>query len=188
MMEPITQLTCDSEPFIWGEEQKATFQEIKWLVAESMMLVYPYLDKPFDLYPDACNIQIGGFLVQEGFTLGCFSCKMNTVQKNYPMVDKKLLAAHQSLKHFDTIIWGGKIRIFCSYKNLTFRSTTPYQSQCILRQKINISNDYNAEFILIAGTDNPGVDAMSRLPTRASTADKQEAFFNLTVYNFDDVF
>eukprot|EP00957_Ditylum_brightwellii_P047593 3615474-Ditylum_brightwellii.AAC.1 len=89
MMEPITQLTCDNKPFIWGEEQKAAFQEIKWLVAESMMLVYPHLDNPFDSYPDACNVQIGGFLVQGGFTLGCFSYKMNTAQKNYPMVDKK---------------------------------------------------------------------------------------------------
>eukprot|EP00957_Ditylum_brightwellii_P163547 12452202-Ditylum_brightwellii.AAC.1 len=96
------------------------------------------------------------------------------------MTDKKLLAAHQSLKHFDNIIRGGKIRIFCNHKNLTFQSTTTHQSQCVLHQKIDISNDYNAGFIHIAGTDNPGGDAMSHLPTRASTADEQEAFFNLT--------
>jgi len=120
--------------------------------------------------------------VQEGFAQDKRSAK------NYPMTDKELLATHQSLKHFDNIIQGGKIRIFYNHKNLTFGSTTPHQSQHALCQKINISNNYNVEFIHIAGTDNPGGDAMSRLPTRASMADKQETFFNLTIYNFDDVF
>eukprot|EP00957_Ditylum_brightwellii_P139274 10614604-Ditylum_brightwellii.AAC.1 len=69
-----------------------------------------------------------------------------------------------------------------------FGSTMPHQSQHVLCQKINISNNYNAEFIHIAGKDNPGGDAMSCLPTRASMANKREAFFNLTVYNFDDIF
>eukprot|EP00957_Ditylum_brightwellii_P004388 332651-Ditylum_brightwellii.AAC.2 len=153
-----------------------------------MMLIYLRLDKPFDLYPDACNIQIGGFLVQEDFALGCFLHKMNAAQKNYPMTDKELLAAHQSLKHFDNIIWGGKIQIFCDHKNLTFGSTTLHQSQRVLHQKIEISNNYNTEFIHIAGTDNPGGDAMSHFLTRASMANKQDAFFNLMVYNFDNVF
>ena len=29
VLEPIIQLTRDNEPFIWGEEQKTAFQEIK---------------------------------------------------------------------------------------------------------------------------------------------------------------
>eukprot|EP00957_Ditylum_brightwellii_P161050 12261176-Ditylum_brightwellii.AAC.1 len=145
-----------------------------------MMLVYLHLDKPFDLYPDACDVQIGGFLVQEGFALGCFLHKMNAAQKNYLMIDKELLTAHQSLKIFDNIILGGKIWVFCDYKNLTFGSMPSHQSQHVLRQKIDISNNYNAEFIHIAGTDNPGGDAMSYLPTRSSMTDKKEAFSNLT--------
>eukprot|EP00957_Ditylum_brightwellii_P123130 9388161-Ditylum_brightwellii.AAC.1 len=188
VLEPITRLTRGNEPFVWGRSRRPLSRRPNSLCQKEMMFVYPRLDKPFDLYPDACNVQISGFLMQEGFTLECFLCKMNTVQKNYPMMDKELLAAHQSLKHFDNIIWGGKIWNFCNHKNLTFGSTMPHQSQRILRQKIDISNDYNAEFIHIARTDNPGGDAMRRLPTRASTVDEQEAFFNLTVYNFDNVF
>eukprot|EP00957_Ditylum_brightwellii_P116792 8907990-Ditylum_brightwellii.AAC.1 len=112
----------------------------------------------------------------------------NTAQKNYLMTDKELLAAHQSLKHFDDVIWGGKIQIFCDHKNLTFGSTMTHQSQRVLCQKIDISNDYNADFIHIVGEDNLGGDVMSCIPMRASKADKREAFFNLTIYNFDDVF
>eukprot|EP00957_Ditylum_brightwellii_P006279 476342-Ditylum_brightwellii.AAC.1 len=153
-MELITRLTHDNEPFVWGEEQQAAFKEIKRLVLQTMMLVYPQLDKTFGLYPDTCDVQIGGFLVQEEMLLGCFSRKMNSAQRNYPMMDKELLAAHQCLKHFDNIIQGGKIWIFCNHKNLTFGRTTANQSQRVLRQKIDISNNYNAEFLHIAGAEN----------------------------------
>eukprot|EP00957_Ditylum_brightwellii_P072867 5537918-Ditylum_brightwellii.AAC.1 len=113
---------------------------------------------------------------------------MNAAQNNYLMMDKELLVVYQSLEHFDSIIWGGKIQIFCDHKNLTFGSTMPYQSQQVFCQKNDISNEYNAEFIHIAGENNSGGDAMSSLPTKGSTADKREAFFNLTIYNSDDVF
>eukprot|EP00957_Ditylum_brightwellii_P189878 14455187-Ditylum_brightwellii.AAC.1 len=47
------------------------------------MLIYLHPDKSFDLYSDACNIQIGAVLCQEGLTVGCFSCERNEVQKFY---------------------------------------------------------------------------------------------------------
>ena len=175
-MEPLTRLTKDNVKFEWLEEQQTAFDLIKKKCAEAIMLVYPRYDRPFDLHPDACDMQVGAFLLQDGRTIGCFSRKMNSAQQNYPMTDKELLAIVSGLRHFDIIIRGARIRCYCDHKNLTHGDTTLHASQRALRQKIAISQDYNAEITHIAGEDNPGGDGMSRLPTKAFTLTEKEAF------------
>jgi len=188
ILEPLTRLTKEMEKFQWKEEQKIAFETIKAKCAESMMLIYPHMDKVFDLYPDSCDIQIGCFLLQEGYALGCFSKKMNEAQLKYPMTDKELLACHEGLKYFSPIIRGGCIRVFCDHKNLTFGHGTVHTSQRVLRQKCEISQDFNAEILHINGEDNPGGDGMSRLPTKASTIQEKEIFLKQKIYTFDEIF
>ena len=153
-----------------------------------MMLVYPRIDQYFDLYPDSCDVQIGCFLTQNEQTLRCFSRKMNAAQLKYPMTDKELLAIYEGLKHFDTIIRGGKIQVHCDHKNLTFGDKTVHVNQRVLRQKIEISDEYGAEIIHIDGDKNTGGDGMSRLPTKATTIQEKEVFLKQKLYTFDDIF
>eukprot|EP00957_Ditylum_brightwellii_P150023 11425348-Ditylum_brightwellii.AAC.1 len=96
---------------------------------------------------------------------------MNLAQCNYLITDKELLVAHQCLNHFDNIIQGSKIWIFCNHKNLTFGSTMIHQSQRVLRQKIDTSNDYNAEFLCITGAENLRVDAMKNIQQKGADDD-----------------
>ena len=97
------------------------------------MLVYPRYDRPFHLYPDACDVQIGEFLLQDDKTLGCYSKKLNNAQKKYPITDKELLAIDCGLKYFNTIVRGARIKVYCDHKNLTFGADTVHTSQRVLR-------------------------------------------------------
>ncbi len=63
--EPITRLTRKDMKFSWGEEQTQTFNKVRAIVAESIMLTYPDPNCPFDLYPDASSTYaMGAILVQ----------------------------------------------------------------------------------------------------------------------------
>mmetsp|Transcript_48260 Transcript_48260/g.71518 ORF Transcript_48260/g.71518 Transcript_48260/m.71518 type:complete len:157 (+) Transcript_48260:369-839(+) len=152
------------------------------------MLVYPRTNRIFDLYPDSCDVQIGAMLIQDGKCLGCFSQKLNGAQLLYPMTDKELLSIAEGLKNFDRIIRGARIRVWSDHKNLMFGDTTVHQSQRVLRQKILISNDYNAEIYHIAGEENKGADGLSRLPTKATSLEEKEVFFQRKIYTFNDIF
>jgi hypothetical protein len=64
--EPITRLTQKNVKFVWRKEQEAAMQKIKAKIAESIMLEYPNLNRPFDIYPDASSkYAIGAMLMQD---------------------------------------------------------------------------------------------------------------------------
>ena len=72
MLAPLTKLTRKDVVFKWGEEEQTAFDRVKATVSESMMLMYPRIDRTFDVYPDANKEQVGAFLCQDGYALGCF--------------------------------------------------------------------------------------------------------------------
>jgi len=45
---------------IWDNQQEAAFLKMKDILAQETMLTYPKFDKPFVIYTDASELQIGG--------------------------------------------------------------------------------------------------------------------------------
>jgi hypothetical protein len=113
---------------------------------------------------------------------------LNDAQLNYPVTDKEMLSIAEGLKHFDSMVRGAKIRVYTDHKNLTHGDTTAHVGERILRQMILITQDYNCELIHIAGEDNSAGDALSRMPSRASTIEEKEIFMEQRVHDFDFVF
>jgi hypothetical protein len=108
----------------WGEEQQLAFYKIKAIVAESIMLTYPNLNWPFDIYPDASSTyMMGALLVQDGNVVSTFSCKFNNVQLKYTVTGQELLAAVEACKHSEQMIHGCKIRIHTNHQNLMHSNT-----------------------------------------------------------------
>jgi hypothetical protein len=67
-----------------GEEQQKGFEKVKDMLSkDEARLSYPDFSKPFDLYTDASDLQIGATLVQEGKPLGFYTRKLNSAQMNY---------------------------------------------------------------------------------------------------------
>ena len=65
IMAPITLLTKDNQPFVWGEEQQQAFDKTKAAVANSILCTYPDPNKPFIIYPDASQkYAMGAMLAQ----------------------------------------------------------------------------------------------------------------------------
>ena len=64
-LAPLTNLCRQKKQFSWEEEQEQAFTKIKDLMAQDAMLTYPQFDKPFIVYTNASEKQIGGIVTQE---------------------------------------------------------------------------------------------------------------------------
>ena len=61
------------------------------MLTKHATLVFPDFERPFDLYTDASDQQLGATLVQDGKPLGFYTRKLNSVQLNYTVGEKEIL-------------------------------------------------------------------------------------------------
>ena len=59
------------------------FKEAKQMIMTEAMLSFPDFTKPFHLYTNASDIQVGATLVQDGKPLGFYTRKLNKAQQSY---------------------------------------------------------------------------------------------------------
>ena len=59
-----------------------------------------YIDpnKPFDIYMDSSDYQMGACITQEGKFIAYWICSLTDVQKNYNRMEKELLAVVTCIK------------------------------------------------------------------------------------------
>jgi hypothetical protein len=92
IMQPITKLTKKGKPFVWEVKQQEAFNNIKKVISEAILLIYPDPSKRFHIFPDASSKHaMGAVLVQEGKTVSTFSKKFNEAQLKYTVTEQELL-------------------------------------------------------------------------------------------------
>ena len=89
----------------WTAECQSAFEEIKALMAQDTLLAYPKYGKPFDVYMDTSNLQIGGVVSQEEKHIAFFSRKFNDAQTRYMTTEQELLAIVETLKNLGPCYW-----------------------------------------------------------------------------------
>ena len=70
------------------------------MLKKAAVLAYPDFEKPFDLYTDASDLQLGATLVQEGKPIGFYTRKLNSAQMNYTVGEKELLGIVKGFQAF----------------------------------------------------------------------------------------
>jgi hypothetical protein len=79
--------------------QKA-FDKMKALMAADVMCAYPNHNKPYHIYTDMSNYQLGACLMQDKHPVAYFSKKLNSAQMNYATIDKELFCVIATLCDF----------------------------------------------------------------------------------------
>jgi hypothetical protein len=82
--------------------QKA-FEEIKALMAAEVLCAYPDHNKPFKIYTDASNYQLGACIMQNDRPVAYYSRNLNSAQCIYATIDKELLCVVATLKEFQSM-------------------------------------------------------------------------------------
>ncbi len=97
--------------------QKA-FDEMKALITAEVMCAYPNHNKPFHIYTDVSNYQLGACLMQGERPVAYYSKKLNCAQMNYAMIDKELLCVVATLREFCSMLFGAKLHIHTDQINI----------------------------------------------------------------------
>ena len=100
------------------------------MIQKEALLQYPDFTKPFDLFTDASDIQLGATLVQEGKPLGFFTRKLNSAQRNYSVGEKELLSIVEGLKAFEGVIRCTDLTVHSDHLNLLYDKNSTQRMIC----------------------------------------------------------
>ena len=86
--------------FYLGVEELKAFEEAKWMLGNNALLVYPDFPKPFNIYLDASDYQLGATVFQNGRPLGFYTRKLSASQKYYTVGEGRDNARHVTYSRF----------------------------------------------------------------------------------------
>ncbi len=138
--------------------QKA-FKEMKSLMAAEVLCAYPNHNKPFKVYTDASNYQLGACIMQDNHPVAYYNRKLNSAQLNYATIDKELLCVVETLKEFWSILLGAELHVYTDHKNILNVSNLSEQRLCW----ISYVDEYGPTIHDIEGPHNVIADKFSRL-------------------------
>jgi RNase H-like domain found in reverse transcriptase len=112
VISPLAELTSKNAKWAWRPKHKEAFQWIKNTIACQVLLKYPDFSKPFDIYTDASDYQLGAVLSQDGCPVAFYSCKLNRKQQNCTTMEKELLSVVETAQQYCHILLGPTCRFF----------------------------------------------------------------------------
>ncbi len=87
-------------------------------MAAEVLCAYPNKNKPFKIYNDASNYQLGACIMQDNRQVACYGRKLNSVQCNYATIDKELLCVIGTLNKLCSMLLGAELHIYTDHKNI----------------------------------------------------------------------
>lgn len=177
--KPLTELLKKNTPYVWDERADSAFNTLKELLITEPLLQYPDFKRPFVLTTDASNEAIGAVLSQgpigKDLPIAYASRTLNNAEKNYPTVEKELLAIVWGCKHFRQYLYGRKFTVVTDHRPLTWIFSVRDPSSRLLRWRLKLE-EYDFEVTYKKGAKNTNADALSRIHvTEVSSEGKDQA-------------
>ena len=123
MLALLYKLLKKGEPWKWGKDQEAAFQEIKNALKSSNLLVHFDASKPLVLSCDASSYSVGAVLshrMSEGAErpITFSSYTLAPAERKYSQLDKETLAIVFGIKRFHQYLYGHQFVIISDHKPL----------------------------------------------------------------------
>jgi hypothetical protein len=163
---PLSALTSEKVPFVWGVEEQKSFDQLKHALTTAPVLMAPDPHAPYIISTDASAFAIGGVLSQnqDGLerVVAYESRRLKQAERNYPTHDRELLAVMEVLRKWRHYIQNGhQTKVYTDNIATKYILTKP---TLMGRQKKWAEQlaDYDVEFLHRAGKLNIAADALSR--------------------------
>ena len=129
----LTELTSKKVKFQWQEKHTTAFNNMKQILAREVILAFPDFNKPFHIFTDASDTQLGAVITQENKPIAFYSKKLNPAQTRYTTTEKELLSIVATCKEFRTILLGQQLIIHTDHENLTYKN---FNSDRVMRWRL----------------------------------------------------
>jgi hypothetical protein len=159
--KPMTRLLQKDEKFMWTPKCEEAFHTLRTLLTSAPVLAQPDIEKPFDVYCDACGTGLGCVLMQEGRVIAYASRQLRKHEVNYPTHDLELATVVHALKIWRHYLLGNVCNIYTDHKSLKYIFTQP---ELNMRQRrwLELIKDYNLQVHYHPGKANVVADVLSR--------------------------
>jgi hypothetical protein len=129
--KPLFELTKKDWKWSWVEAEQEAFDEIKNRITSSPILCFADDSKAFRIEADSLDYATGGVLFQQSsdnlkwHPIAFYSKLLNTIEHNYDIHDKEMLAVMRALEEWQHFLEGAKekVEIWTDHKNLEYFMT-----------------------------------------------------------------
>jgi RNase H-like domain found in reverse transcriptase len=111
----LTSLTSSNVKFEWLTSHQQASDKIKKVIETEVLLAYPDLDKPFHIYTDASDHQLGAVIMQDEKPISLYSRKRNAAQRRYTSTELELLSTIKTCKEYIKILLGYPITVYTDH-------------------------------------------------------------------------
>jgi len=174
---PLTELTKKESVFIWEEEQRKSFAELKKALCNAALLTFPQRGLPMEIYPDACGYGLGATLAQKingDEKPLCFASRLvSKTEANYSITELECLALVWALKKFRSYIWGCKILVYTDHQALCWLMTKKDLAGRLARWKLSVQ-EHDITIIYRSGKLHINGDSLSRYPVDEPDNEEEE--------------
>jgi hypothetical protein len=109
-------MTSKNVKFNWMNEHQKAFENIKKIICREVMLTFPDFSKPFHIYTDANDKQLGAVITQDEKPIAFYSRKLNSAEQRYTTGKQELFSIVETLREFRNILLGYTIIVHTDHK------------------------------------------------------------------------
>lgn len=168
LIVPLTKLLKKGQSWYWDEELDKAFWNLKQEFSTTILLSHPDVSKPYYLQTDSSGVGIAGVLYQydekgEIRILSFCSRSLRGSELRWTVTEQEFWAIIYGIKKFETYLRGAELIIRTDHKALVFVKNIRLYNSRITRWILYLEQfNYTVEHV--KGTENIGVDILSRFP------------------------
>jgi hypothetical protein len=164
--EPLRRLIKKDTEFVFGEEQRKAFSELKGALAKAGTLALFDKDAPTQVIADASPVGLGAVLVQcqlgERVPIYYVSRSLSDCEKRYSQTEKEALALVWACERLHPYVYGRQFELVTDHKPLE-AIYSPRSKPCARVERWVLRlQPYNFKVVHVAGKKNIA-DSLSRL-------------------------
>lgn len=161
----LNRLTRKNVSFVWTKECDESFEKLKNALTTPPVLQFPDFSESneFIIQTDASGTAIGSVLCNKDMRPVAYASRpLNKSERNYPTIQKELVAIVWAIKYFRPYIYGRTFTIMTDHKPLIYLFSLKDPSSRLLKFRLTLE-EYNFKIVYVPGKNNPVADALSRI-------------------------